>query len=208
VDGEVMPILNRGKIMTERPDLNKSLDGATFQSYYYLKEELTQFCRQEGLQTTGGKADISKRIAHYLDTGEKLVSKTNSKTPAVVGNITDDTLIEDNFVCSEKHRAYFVQVIGKKFSFNVAFQKWLKANTGKTYKEAIGAYHQILTEKKTSKTEIDKQFEYNTYIRDFFADNNGNSLADAIKCWKYKKSVRGHNIYEKSDLDALKSDSI
>lgn len=48
-----------------------------------------------------------------------------------------------------------------------------------------------------------KQFEYNTYIRDFFEDNQGRSLEEAITCWKYKKSLQGHNRYEQSDLVAL-----
>ncbi len=56
---------------------------------------------------------------------------------------------------------------------------------------------------KKGKAVIDRQFEYNTYIRDFFADNEGKSLKDAIKCWKYKKGLRGHNRYEKSDLIAI-----
>lgn len=86
----------------------------------------------------------------------------------------------------------------------MAFQKWLKSNGGKTYKDAIEAYYQILEEKKKGKTKIDKQFEYNTYIRDFFADNQGKSLEDAVRCWKYKKQLRGHNRYERSDLDAIK----
>lgn len=89
------------------------------------------------------------------------------------------------------------------FSFNVHFQKWLKANTGKTYKQAITAYYEILEEKKKRKSSIDKQFEYNTYIRDFFEDNKGKSLEDAIKCWRYKKQLQGHNRYEKADLIAL-----
>ena len=76
-------------------------------------------------------------------------------------------------------------------------------SAGKTYKEAIDAYYQILEERKKNKTKIDKQFEYNTYIRDFFADNQGKSLDDAITCWKYKKKLQGHNRYEKSDLIAL-----
>ncbi|MDD7668276.1 MAG: DUF6434 domain-containing protein, partial [Agathobacter sp.] len=38
--------------------------------------------------------------------------------------------------------------IGKSFSFNVLFQKWLKGNAGKTYGDAINAYYQILEEKK------------------------------------------------------------
>ena len=85
----------------------------------------------------------------------------------------------------------------------MAFQKWLKSNAGKTYKEAITAYYHILEEKKMGKTNIDKQFEYNTYTRDFFADNKGKSLTEAIKCWKYKKQLQGHNRYERSDLVAL-----
>lgn len=41
--------------MVGRPDLHKTLDSATFQSYYYLKKELVRFCRQEGLQACGKK---------------------------------------------------------------------------------------------------------------------------------------------------------
>ena len=44
-----------------------------------------------------------------------------------------------------------------------------------------------------------------TYIRDFFEDNAGKTLNDAIKCWKYKKSLKGHNRYEQSDLVVLDS---
>lgn len=82
--------------------------------------------------------------------------------------------------------------------------KWLKSNAGKTYKEAIIAYYQIREEKRNGKSQIDKQFEYNAYIRDFFADNPGKSLEEAIPCWKYKKRLQGHNHYERSDLAALK----
>ncbi len=83
------------------------------------------------------------------------------------------------------------------------FQKWLKANAGKTYADAVRAYYQILAEKKQGRTKIDRQFEYNTYIRDFFEDNKGKRLDDAILCWKYKKGLPGHNRYERSDLSAL-----
>ena len=62
---------------------------------------------------------------------------------------------------------------------------------------------QILKDKKKNKTEIGKQFEYNTYIRDFFEDNKDKTLKDAIKCWNYKKNLKGHNKYEKEDLKAL-----
>ena len=41
------------------------------------------------------------------------------------------------------------------------------------------------------------------WIRDFFEENGDKSLEEAIKCWKYKKSLKGHNRYESSDLEAL-----
>lgn len=189
--------------MQERPVLSKEMDGSTFLSFYYLKEELVDFCRKNGIPTSGGKTDIAERIAHFLDTGEITSGTMVKRKTSNITNITNDTRIEADFICTEKHRAYFKEQIGNSFSFNVAFQKWLKGNTGKTYEEAIAAYYQILEDKKKDKTKIDKQFEYNTYIRDFFADNKGKSLDNAINCWKYKKSLQGHNRYERSDLVVL-----
>lgn len=187
----------------ERPILNKTLDADIFCDYYWLKEELVDFCRANELPTSGGKLDILRRIVKYLKTGEVVLPhrKTTKKTD--VDMITEETQIEPNFVCSEKHRAFFKEKIGRTFSFNVQFQKWLKTNTGKTYAQAIIAYYEILADKKSEKTVIDKQFEYNTYIREFFADNAKKSLSQAIICWNYKKSLKGHNAYEKSDLVAL-----
>lgn len=189
--------------MSERPELNRELDGKIFRSYYYLKEELVGFCRENNLPVSGGKIELTDRIAFFLDTGKVLETTKKRKTTKSVGLITENTIIEPNIVCSEKHRAFFIEKIGKSFSFNVLFQKWLKGNAGKTYADAINAYYQILEEKKNGKTTIDKQFEYNTYIRDFFENNQGRSLEEAITCWKYKKSLQGHNRYEQSDLIVL-----
>ena len=189
--------------MNDRPVLDRNLNSRTFRDFYYLKEELVNFCRENGIPVSGGKIEITDRIAYFLDTGKVLSAPPARKKAAPIADISGDTEIEADFVCSEKHRAFFREHIGSGFSFNVAFQKWLKNNTGKTYKEAIAAYYQILEDKKKGKTKIDKQFEYTTYIRDFFADNEGKSLEEAIMCWKYKKQLRGHNRYERTDLIAI-----
>jgi dTDP-glucose pyrophosphorylase len=198
----VKPLIKEVDIM-DRPELNNQLDSKTFREYYYLKEELIDFCRRNNLQTTGGKIELTDRIAMFLDTGERISKTHDSRRTKIIDEITLDSIIEDNFVCSEKHRAFYKKEIGKSFSFNVLFQKWLKSNAGKTYKDSIDAYYKILEDKKNNKTTIDKQFEYNTYIRDFFNDNKDKTLDDAIKCWKYKKSLKGHNKYEKEDLKIL-----
>ena len=189
--------------MKERPKLNKDLNSSTFNDYYYLKEELIDFCKMNKLQATGGKLELTKRITKFLDTGKKTFN-THSNTKTLMPEvITLDTKIEENFICSEKHREFYKKQIGNTFSFNVLFQKWLKNNFGKTYEDSIKAYYQILEDKKSKKTTIDKQFEYNTYIRDFFDDNKNKKLDQAIKCWKYKKGLKGHNRYEKKDLEIL-----
>ena len=189
--------------MNKRPNLDNSLDSKTFKEYYYLKEELIAFCRKNNLQTTGGKIELTERIANFLETGERTYKRHTTRRSLNVNKITLNTIIEENFVCSEKHRAFYKEQIGNNFSFNVAFQKWLKSNSGKTYQDSINAYYQILEDKKKNKTIIDKQFEYNTYIRDFFNDNKDKNLEQAIKCWKYKKSLQGHNKYEREDLKVL-----
>lgn len=189
--------------MSERPDLDINLDGKTFKEYYYLKEELIDFCRKNGLQTTGEKLELVMRIADFLDTGKRTYKNHTTRKNKNFNKITLDTIIEERFVCSEKHRAFYKKQIGKGFTFNVAFQKWLKSNAGKTYQDSINAYYKILEDKKKNKITIDKQFEYNSYIRDFFDDNKDKTLDQAIKCWKYKKIIKGHNKYEKDDLQIL-----
>lgn len=189
--------------MENRPKLDKSTDIKTFRAYYWLKEELVQFCKMNSLPTSGSKAEISDRIACYLDTGMIMPVQTKRKSGVKTPRITEETEIESGFVCSEVHRAFFKDHIGPTFTFNVPFQKWLKANAGKTYKDAIDAYFQVIADRRRGKSEIDRQFEYNTYIRDFFADNKGKSLEDAIRCWNYKKQLPGHHRYERTDLAAI-----
>lgn len=99
--------------MEIRPGLNKKLDGQTFRSYYYLKKELVDFCRENGLPVSGGKIELTDRIAYFLDTG-KILKATEKKKPTMrVSLITEDTLVETDIVCSEKHRAFFKDSEGK-----------------------------------------------------------------------------------------------
>ncbi len=184
-------------------DLTKDLSPEEFRDYYFLKEELKDFCRREGLNVSGSKQELEERIIYYLSTGEQLVKpKIPHSTNENVSEITLDSRLGENFRCSEDKRKFFENEIGQGFKFKVKFQKWLKSNPDKTYRDAIDAYYEIQNSKE--KTKIDKQFQYNQYIRDFFGSNDDKSLDDAIKCWKYKKSLKGHNRYEESDLEILK----
>lgn len=183
-------------------NLTPNLNPEEFYDYYFLKEELKDFCRSEGLKVSGSKEDLENRIIHYLSTGEELKETISKQKPnSSSSEINLDSKLGENFKCSEDKREFFEKHVGKGFRFKVRFQKWLKANPDKTYGDAIDAYYEIQNSKE--KTKIGKQFQYNQYIRDFFEDNEGRSLDDAIKCWNYKKSIKGNNKYEKSDLKVL-----
>ena len=186
-----------------RPDLEKNMDADLFLSFYYLKEELIDFCRLNRLSTQGGKIEITDRIAHFLRTGERkqYTVKRAVQRKRTLSELSLNSIIEKNIKCSEVHRTFFKNQIGPTFRFNVRFQNWLKENSGKKYSDAIEAYQNILNDK--TPTKIDRQFEYNTYIRDFFDDNKNLNLQQAISCWKFKKSQPGHNKYEQRDLESL-----
>ena len=51
--------------MQERPTLNRQLDSTTFRDFYWLKEELVDFCRNNGLSTAGGKLEITENHRSY-----------------------------------------------------------------------------------------------------------------------------------------------
>ena len=180
---------------SNRCKLNKDLNSAEFKEYYFLKEELKEFCRNEGLKISGSKNQLEERIIYYLDTGKSLddekpiqdksnFQKSKLRKTADFEEIRLDSVLGENFKCSEDKREFFEKEIGKGFKFKVKFQKWLKSNPDKTYQDAINAYYELQNSKE--KTKIDKQFQYNQYIRDFFEDNDDRTLNDAIKCWKHK----------------------
>lgn len=137
---------------SNRYRLNKDLDSAEFREYYFLKEELKEFCRNEGLKISGSKNQLEERIIYYLDTGKSLENKTiqkksnnqsTSNKTTTHEEIRLDSILGENFKCSEDKREFFVREIGKGFKFKVKFQKWLKSNPDKTYQDAINAYYDL-----------------------------------------------------------------
>jgi len=88
----ITAIIIKEKNMTGRPMIDENLDSQTFRNFYYLKEELIAFCRQKGLQTTGGKIELTNRIAHFLETGEKTIIQHESRKSSNIETICEDTL--------------------------------------------------------------------------------------------------------------------
>jgi len=196
--------------MDKRPNLNKNISVKDFQDFYWLKKELTDFCRAAKIPTRGGKIEISERIIHYLKTGQvkkqQTKKKSNSKFDWNKALLSKETIITDNYKSSENVRDFFIQVIGPHFKFNVQFMNWMKSNAGKTLQDAAEQWYVLQKESnnKSQPKKIAPQFEYNTYLRDFLAHYPNQNRATGIACWKIKRDQRGHNRFEPKDLDLLK----
>jgi len=196
--------------MDKRPPLNKEISIDDFREFYWLKTELIEFCRQEGLRKQGGKIEVADRIEVYLRTGVRETAVKKKRAPASKFDwnnepLTLETVITDNYKNSENVRTFFQNQIDGTFKFNVAFMNWMKQNAGKTLADALDEWKRINAAKKTGKqrTTIAPQFEYNRYIRDFLGDNPDRTKAEAIQFWKIKRSIRGDNVYRKSDLGLI-----
>ncbi|CAM4190072.1 hypothetical protein BAMA_24210 [Bacillus manliponensis] len=182
-----------------RPTLTKKINLNDFKEYYWLKEELQTFCRENGLSASGSKLEITARIEVFLTTGE-IQKPTRTRKIAVkkTEKLTLDTVITENHRCTQEVRAFFKTVI-PKFHFSTYIQNYFKDNVGKTYRDVIEAWHEEEKRKKDPKykKELAPQFEYNQFIRDFFSDphNKGKSREDAISCWNETKAQPGSNKY-------------
>lgn len=197
--------------MDRRPELTKNTSITDFRDFYWLKEELVHFCKSAGLSTSGGKIQISERIEDYIQTGDielKIAPKKIKPLSTFDWNneqLTLDTIITDNYKNTENVRTFFTKEIGNHFKFNVKFMEWMKSHSGQTLGDSIEIWNRIRTDNKTSTLpkKIAPQFEYNTYIRDFLADNPSIQRDIGIKLWKIKKSLRGDNVYRREDMGLL-----
>jgi len=174
-----------------RPILDEQTSATDFAAFYWLKSELTAFCQRYGLPATGSKAALAERIVVFLATGEmrrpRIERRARAKMP---DRFSRDSVIGPNWRCSQELRAFFVAEVGPQFHFNAVMRDFIKRDgVGKTLQAAIDAWQQE-KRKPRAETEIAPQFEYNRHVREFFKENPGQGLQDAIAAWNEKKAKR------------------
>ena len=75
--------------MSQRLKLSRAPAGAASRSFYYLKRELADFCKESGLPASGSKIELTDRIAYFLDTGKVQKPSTERKTAVNTGTLTE-----------------------------------------------------------------------------------------------------------------------
>lgn len=173
----------------KRPDLQSINSVEAFASWYWLKAELVDFCRQNGLRVSGNKADLDRRIRLFLKTGKREES-VQSRRPAQskfdwhCEPLTLDTKITDSYKNTQNMRRFMKTQVGESFRFSIPLMKWIKENEGKMLRDVVAQWHQLQAEKKDPayQSNIPPSNEYNQYVRDFMADNPGKTLQEARQC--------------------------
>jgi Domain of unknown function (DUF6434)/SAP domain-containing new25 len=192
-----------------RPDISTFQTGEDFKKWYWLKEEVVAYCKGAGIPYSGSKFEIIDRIAEALDKGLEAPKKAKkaditSKMEWHKADLTLETVITDSYKNGQNVRIFFIEYCGQNFSFNIEFMAWMKANVGKTLKDAVEEWLRITAKSKdkTFKKVIPEGNQYNQYMRDFFADNPDKTIKEARHFWQLKRSLPlGLHKYERSDLD-------
>ena len=187
--------------MERKPKLTKQVSLADLKNHYWLKVELASFCKTNKLSTVGSKPELIQRIEAFISTGRKIKPITNKSVTLRDSQqfINIDTPVI-NYKNDAATRRFFVEQIGKHFRFDAHLRQFTNKNNitiGLTYGNLVNGWLAEESKRKDPnyKSIIDKQFEYNQFTRDFFANEKGKSQSDAIQAWKMLKTLSGKKTY-------------
>lgn len=173
----------------------------TLKHSYWLKLQLIDFCKMNGLSTAGSKKDLEQRIEVFLSSGSKTKPESNKQTGQRDSRqpLTRDTLVV-NYKNDAATRLFFIEYIGQHFRFDAYLRQFTNKNNitkNLTYGDLIDGWLKEDSRRKEPdyQTCIGEQFEYNQFTRDYFANEKGKTRADAIKAWTLVKELPGEKTY-------------
>ncbi|TJY69888.1 hypothetical protein E4J89_09325 [Arthrobacter sp. CAU 1506] len=177
---------------SSRPEPSSSLGAQEFLRWYWLKTELQQFARDLGVSATGGKEDITARIATVLRGGPKhLPSPTSpaSRKPRrqLAGPLHRGTIVPAGQRCSQVLRAWFKEELGPNFRFDGPMREFFSAADGTTtLGDAVAHWH---SSRHDAPREISRQFEFNRFTRRWHREHPNGSRQEMLSAWHVYRSL-------------------
>lgn len=192
------------KVVEDKPKLDRNISLYDYQNFYWLKKELVQFCKEIGINSDGWKLEIHERIVEYLSNNviQKRPEKIVKKKADDVNELRLDMVVTESFKRSPKTTAFF-KSNDSRFHYSVRLNQFVRDNIGKiTYQDIINEWKDEFEKKKQGfkTTPALPQCEYNQFIKDYLADNEGRKFKYAVEAWNVKKCMRGDNIYHREEL--------
>ncbi|HEX7556732.1 MAG TPA: DUF6434 domain-containing protein, partial [Leptolinea sp.] len=127
------------------PLLTVDIPLGDFDNYYWLKNELATFCRENHLSTSGSKQALIERIHSFLKTGripDKVKGGSNRSQPqiAMLSIFSRQSIIGPGWRCGQELRSFFEKELGRSFHFDSVMRDFIHYRVGKTLDEAIQAW--------------------------------------------------------------------
>lgn len=171
----------------ERPELSVGLAAEEFRRWYWLKEELVTFCRDQGLSSSGLKREIESRIAVFLEEGRRRRATGGNRRAGVMPErFSMHSVIGEGWRCGPALGKFLRGELGEGFRFNAAVREFIHNGVGRRLGEIAAVYRESLGRKR----EIPEQLEYNRHFREYFQEHPGASREETIAAWWQKRGKR------------------
>ena len=162
-----------------RPELVAALDATEFMRWYWTTAELRTFAGTLGVARRGPKVELSERIRATL-AGEVVAHRQQPRRVRLSPPFSRDTPMSDGVVLSRALRDWFIGEVGPTFRANAALRRFLANGSGHTLGEALACY---LGTDPLSAPPIGSQFEYNAFVRSWWARHPGGTVDDLRSAW-------------------------
>jgi hypothetical protein len=172
-----------------RPALSLELDADEFAAWYWLKQELQSFCRQQGWPAAGSKQELMA-LVHARLAGQPLPHLSAQPRPRAVplmpALLALDTRVAPGWRLNAALRAFFVQHLGPGFRFNQALRQFFREPQGRTLADAIALWKAAELNPRAA---IERQFQFNRHVRNYFAQHPGATRAQMLQAWHAQRQT-------------------
>jgi SAP domain-containing new25/Domain of unknown function (DUF6434) len=172
-----------------RPKLSKKLAATEFLAWYWLKKELIDFCRSQGLPCSGSKPALTAIIAAFLQGEPWKVSGVRRPRGVMPNQFTVEMTIGEGWRCNPDLGRFMRSQCGPNFRFNAATRNFIHSGAGHQLSDAINCYLASVAP-DAPRQEIIAQNEYNRHTREFTQSYPGAGREDILRAWWVRRGTK------------------
>ena len=188
-------------MIDQRPDFSSFKSFADFQKYYWYRKELSNICKNLGIDNSGTKAELLENIKQYFD--GNIIKKSFKKKFSESINFEDITietpLLKCGFCFNQSFRNYFSEITNvDKFKFNANMvTAWRKVKQEEDYSFTIKDMLDIYYKKSDYAKYDNSSCQWNKFLKDFCQDERNKIFYNKIKVASILWKIIRESSYEK-----------
>lgn len=172
--------------MTARPEPDEVSDEATLRRWYWLRAELAQMAKHRGVSTSGGKTQLTDRLAdHFAGRAHAPAASSPARQDRLPPMLTAATRIEPGQRCTQRLREWCTAQVGSGFAFTGPVRA--AVDRGDTTLGEVVELWRATRHART--TQIGPQFELNRFARAWHADNPDGAHAAMLSAWHIHRNT-------------------